>query len=270
MQDAMADQNISVLPTPVWLTCGDGGLMLDFQGFRAMLTGTLRHIESDLASQMARSFAQLAEDKRASGALPGLTDIVPALSTVLFRYDPTCQSQAAIKTQLSLLLDQIETTRSGTGRCWQMPCLYGGKGGPDLAEVAARTKLSETEVIQRHQESDLMVATMGFLPGNGYLTGLDPSLYLPRRSAPRTHITAGTVAIAMDQSVIYPMDSPGGWNLLGRTPIRLFDQARTEAVLFRAGDKVQFMAISQADFEAIEKRVAAGELGLEMLEAKND
>ena len=266
MQDGQPMTDVSDLPTPVWLTCGDGGLMLDFQGYRAMMTGELRHIESDLASQMARSLASLAEEKRAAGSLPGLTDIVPALSTVLFRYDPTAQSQAEIKSVLNLLLDKIETSSEGTGRCWLMPCLYGGKNGPDLAEVAARTKLNEEEVIARHQAHDLTVATMGFLPGNGYLTGLDASLYLPRRSAPRTHIAAGTVAIAMDQSVIYPMESPGGWNLLGRTPIKLFDQARADAVLFRAGDKVRFHAITSAEFEAIESRVERGELGLDMLE----
>ncbi|MEC7208891.1 MAG: allophanate hydrolase subunit 1, partial [Pseudomonadota bacterium] len=137
---------------------------------------------------------------------------------------------------------------------------YGGEFGPDMEEVASTTGLTPDEVIARHTASVLEVAIMGFLPGLGYMTGVDEALYLPRRSEPRTHVAKGSVGIAMDQTVIYPLDSPGGWNLIGRMPIPLFDQARDNPILFSAGDRVCFYAVSRREFDELEAACADGRL----------
>lgn len=103
---------------------------------------------------------------------------------------------------------------------------------------------------------------MGFLPGLGYMTGVDEALYLPRRSEPRTFVAQGSVGIAMDQTVIYPLDSPGGWNLIGKMPIPLFDQARDTPILFAAGDKVRFYPVSEDEFVELAASCADGHLPL--------
>ncbi len=119
--------------------------------------------------------------------------------------------------------------------------LYGGEAGPDLEQVAGQCNMDEEQVIELHCTTELEIGIMGFLPGLAYMTGLHPSLHLPRRAEPRTHVRGGSVAIAMDQTVIYPLDSPGGWNLIGLMPIPLFDARRAEPVLLTAGERCVFI-----------------------------
>lgn len=131
----------------------------------------------------------------------------------------------------------------------EVPVCYGGELGPDLAEVARTAGCSEAEAIDLHTSREYRVFVVGFVPGFGYMGPVDPRLALPRRRTPRTRVPARSVAIAAGQTGIYPMETPGGWHLLGRTPILPFDQARTEPVLFRAGDRVRFRSITREEYD---------------------
>ena len=136
-----------------------------------------------------------------------------------------------------------------TGATIDVPVCYGGDFGPDLADVAALGGCTEDEVVRLHSGTEYRVYVVGFVPGFAYMGVVDDRLALPRRAAPRTRVPAGSVAIAAGQTGIYPMETPGGWHLLGRTPIRPFDPGRAEPVLFRPGDRVRFHAIDRETFE---------------------
>ncbi len=126
--------------------------------------------------------------------------------------------------------------------------LYGGEAGPDLADVAARAGIGADEAAARHAAGGYTVAMLGFAPGFPYLLGLDPSLATPRHATPRTRVEAGSVGIGGAQTGIYPASGPGGWRIIGRTPLRLFDAMRDPPTLLRAGDRVRFVAIDAATF----------------------
>jgi KipI family sensor histidine kinase inhibitor len=133
---------------------------------------------------------------------------------------------------------------------------YGGADGPDLERVAAHAGLSAGEVVARHAASDYTVAMLGFAPGFPYLLGLDAALHVPRRANPRTRVPAGSVAIGGAQTGIYPRELPGGWNLIGCTPLTLFDPCRDQPCLLAPGDRVRFHAIGAAEFERRAERSA--------------
>lgn len=244
---------------PVWFACGDTGILLDFSGYGPSLG--LPPLAPDVRANLtrkARQLGQMINQKRAD--THGITDIVPGLCSVLFHYDPVLITAAEIKQQVSLYLDQLDEDKEVAAPLWRLPVCYDGEFGPDLDEVARTTKLSPEEVIAHHTAAVLEVAIMGFLPGLGYMTGVDEALYLPRRSEPRTFVVQGSVGIAMDQTVIYPLNSPGGWNLIGRMPIPLFDQQRDEPILFTAGDRVCFYAVSRDEFKDLAAACADGHL----------
>ncbi|HEX5477850.1 MAG TPA: 5-oxoprolinase subunit PxpB, partial [Burkholderiales bacterium] len=136
----------------------------------------------------------------------------------------------------------------------QVPVCYEPEFAPDLEEVAARTRLSVEEVARLHAAGDYRVLMMGFAPGHAYIGGLDPKLAVPRRATPRALVPAGSVAIANEQTVIYPYAISGGWSVLGRTPLTLFDPGRQEPSLFAAGDRVRFRPITRQEFAELSNR----------------
>ncbi|MEM8627560.1 MAG: carboxyltransferase domain-containing protein, partial [Pseudomonadota bacterium] len=152
------------------------------------------------------------------------------------------------------------------GRTWCVPvCYEQSEFAPDLGAVAATLGLSPQEVVARHTSVTLRVLMVGFLPGLPYLGPVDPTLVLPRRAAPRTHVPALSVGLAAGMSVIYPRASPGGWHLLGRTPVPIFDLDHEPPGVFAAGDRVMFRAVSMAKYQELADRVAAGEPGAAVL-----
>jgi inhibitor of KinA len=132
-----------------------------------------------------------------------------------------------------------------------IPVCYGGDLGPDLGDVAARIDATEDEVIRLHTSREYRVYVVGFVPGFPYMGVVDERLALPRRATPRTKVPAGSVAIAAGQTGIYPTETPGGWHVLGRTPVRPFDPARAQAVLLRPGDRVRFVPITRDEFDRL-------------------
>jgi len=135
------------------------------------------------------------------------------------------------------------------GRLLDVPVVYGGEYGPDLAVVAAHAHVSEEDVVAMHAEVAYHVYMVGFVPGFAYMASVDPRIALPRRATPRQRVPAGSVAIAAGQTGIYPIETPGGWHLIGRTDVRPYDPQRAEPFLFRPGDQVRFHAVDRLAFE---------------------
>jgi len=186
--------------------------------------------------------------------LPWLRALVPAYASLTVHYDPLHPDWRAAEPlwpQLRARLEPLCVSLPETladGRRVEIPVCY---DGPDLAAVAAHTGLSVGEVVARHAAVDYRVYFLGFMPGFPYLGGLDPLLATPRLATPRTRVPAGSVAIGGGQTGIYPLASPGGWRLLGRTPLQLFDPARTPPCLLEPGDTLHFTPIDAAAYAAL-------------------
>lgn len=182
---------------------------------------------------------------------PGLLDVVPSYRTLLVSFDPV-QTDGDVLTAIILDLATAEAIRPvDAGREVTFPVVYGGEFGPDLADVAAHTGLSPEDVCARHAAATYKVASMGFSPGFGFFVGMPPELTVPRRSSPRTRVPKGSVAIGGAQTGIYPDVLPGGWNIIGRTPLTMFDVDRPEPFLIQPGDTVRFAPVTRAEYDAI-------------------
>jgi inhibitor of KinA len=195
--------------------------------------------------------------------VPGLVEIVPAYTTVTAHYDAAAVIAAGAPVDdvvgwLALRVEQAMVRASARslrkGRTVEISVCYGGEFGPDLARVAAQAKLSPEEVVKRHAAGDYLVCLVGFSPGFPYLAGLAPELATPRLARPRAQVPAGSVGIAGAQTGVYPLATPGGWNLIGRTPLKLFCPDQTPPVLLQAGDRVKFRAIDADAFAREAKR----------------
>lgn len=191
--------------------------------------------------------------------LLGVVDIVPAYTTVAIHYRPQvfAVGELAPYRQLSQSIEEILTRGIALGqkstRTVEIPVCYGGEFGPDLQEVAAVRGLTPEQVVHFHCESASVVYMLGFAPGHPYAGGLDPRLIVPRRSTPRTSVPEGTVAIANGQTVIYPMQFPSGWNLIGATPLKMFDPTQASPSRLLPGDRLRFVPISQEQYYAMQE-----------------
>ena len=170
---------------------------------------------------------------------PALTDVIPGYSTLYLEYDRSKLSEA----NLTRWLETFQTAEPAPGRQLTVPVRY---DGPDLDDVAARTGLSVAEVINRHSAREYHVYALGFTPGLAFMGDLEPTLRLPRRDAPRAHVPAQSVAVANAQTTVYPVASPGGWHLLGRTAQPVYNPVAENPFLFRAGDRVRFQPVTEA------------------------
>ena len=182
---------------------------------------------------------------------PWIRDVVPALGGLALHFDPGFEgviADVAAELVERCLKDGLPDA-ANVGREVEVPVCYDPVFAPDLAEVAAKTGLSPEEVAARHAAAEYRVLMIGFAPGHAYMSGLDAKLAVPRRASPRAVVPTGSVAIANEQTVIYPYAIAGGWNIIGRTPLTVFDAKREQPSLFAAGDRVRFRAISGAEFE---------------------
>ncbi|HKN79403.1 MAG TPA: 5-oxoprolinase subunit PxpB [Lysobacter sp.] len=177
-----------------------------------------------------------------------LRDLVPAYASVGAFFDPlTIEADHVgrwLRAQLEALPVDIAATRDA--RTVEIPVTYGGEAGPDLESAAAELGITPTQLARRHAAGEYTVAMIGFAPGFPYLLGLDPALALPRLATPRTVVPAGSVGIGGAQTGIYPRESPGGWRVIGRTPLALFDPAREPPALLAPGDRVRFVAVESS------------------------
>jgi KipI family sensor histidine kinase inhibitor len=187
--------------------------------------------------------------------LPGIVDIVPAFATLALHYEPSSwidthgeSSSRNIATAVRAVFREPPARTLRPSANVDIPVCYGGKFGPDLDALARHAHLDVADVIARHAAATYQVAMLGFAPGFPYLFGLDPALQMPRHATPRTRVPAGSVAIGGIQTGIYPSELPGGWQLIGRTPLVLFDARRDPPSLLMPGDRVRFVPISADEF----------------------
>jgi inhibitor of KinA len=194
--------------------------------------------EIDLAiNQRVHALANLIT----ASSISGVIETVPAYATLLVHYDSLLLSFTQIKNLLREKMAQIQENESRKPRQVEVPVRYGGEYGVDLESVASYLHLSIEDVIHNHSEKIYTVYMMGFTPGYPYMGKLDDTLVMPRLETPRTRVPAGTVAIAGSQTGIYSIDSPGGWRLIGWTPLKLFDPHSDSPFLFAPGDEVKFI-----------------------------
>jgi inhibitor of KinA len=246
MRPAQGDAAPAPRVEPRILTSGDTALVVEF-GDR--VDPRLSGLVLALAQRVTHA------------ALSGVVEVVPTFRSLMVHYDPLLVTQAELRRAIIRMLTGLAASER-SGRRWLIPTCYDESVGLDLAEVAARTGLSAAELVALHSATTFHVYMMGFLPGFPYLGGLPKKLELPRRQTPRLKVPSGSVAIAMDMTCIYTLESPGGWHVLGRTPAVLFDLRRDPPVPLAAGDKVAFEPISLAEYRRQAALAARGELPL--------
>jgi KipI family sensor histidine kinase inhibitor len=190
--------------------------------------------------------------------LAGVTETVPTFRSLLVYYDPAATTWAELSGALSALAAAAQPDVLPPARSVELPCCYGGELGFELEGAAAKLGLAPDEVARLHASGDYYVYFVGFTPGLPYMTGMPEALNIPRLESPRTKTPPGSVSIGGVQCCIYSVESPGGFWVLGRTPLRLYDPTSADPILLRAGDRVRFRAIDRAEFDAIAAEVAAG------------
>ena len=184
--------------------------------------------------------------------LEGIIELVPTYCALLVEYDAMLYSYSEICNIIEPTLEEGMTdTTNELVTVVEVPTVYGGDFGPDLSFVASHNHLSEDEVVSIHSGTDYLVYMLGFIPGFTYLGGMDPRIATPRLSSPRTLIPAGSVGIAGEQTGTYPSDSPGGWQIIGRTPVTMYDMSKAQAALLNAGDYVRYVPIDESEFHRI-------------------
>jgi inhibitor of KinA len=202
------------------------------------------------------SVLSLSARVRASG-IRGVTETVPTYRSLMVHYDPLATDSVSLTGAIENLLGEGDSQRP-EAKLWRIPACYAASHAPDLEDVAQRAGLTADEVVKLHAATLFHVYMVGFVPGFPYMGDLPEALVLPRRTDPRVKVPAGSIAIAMGQTAIYPVESPGGWHLIGATPVRLFDPGAPRPALLAPGDKVRFDPVSVAEFEGIADAVERG------------
>jgi KipI family sensor histidine kinase inhibitor len=185
------------------------------------------------------------------GLPEGVEAVIPAYRNLSLIYNPLVTSPEKLLSLLQRLEARLHEIEIPAPRIVEIPVLYGGEFGPDLAVVAEHSRLTVEQVIAIHVGTDYPIYMIGFTPGFCYLGGLDKRIHTPRRKTPRTLLPGGSVGIAEAQTGMYPVDSPGGWQIIGRTPLRLFAPEREAPFLYEAGDRIRFVSISAEAYERI-------------------
>lgn len=189
----------------------------------------------------------------AAAAIPGVTETVPAYGSVTVHYQPEIIGYARLYERLNRMANDLTASDAAPTGTLRVPVLYGGDHGPDLLSVAKRHGLTPEQVVELHTAPTYLIYMLGFLPGFCYLGGLDERLDTPRLATPRVSIPAGSVGIAGAQTGIYPLASPGGWQLIGQTPLRLYDPRREKPILAEAGMELVFYPIDEAEYERLRR-----------------
>lgn len=224
-------------------TAGDSSLLIEFEQkispeINAQITAVVRLIKAQ--------------------QIEGVKDMIPAFASLLINYDPRVISYAGLKSRLEKLLKLEIAGEASSARIFEIPVCYGGEYGPDLQNIADHAGMTPEEVIRIHSSEDYLIYMLGFLPGFSYLGGLDERIHTPRLANPRIRIPAGSVGIGGSQTGIYPLDSPGGWQLLGMTPVKTYDPEREVPILFEAGDFIRFIPVTEDEYMEIKKQVDEG------------
>jgi inhibitor of KinA len=193
--------------------------------------------------------------------LPGIVELVATFRSLMIHYDPRVVANRDLRAHIERLVVGLEAIDI-PGRDWVLPACYEGEHAPDLADVAEATGLSPERVVALHAGATYRVYCLGFLPGYPYMGETPPELMMPRRENPRVRVPMGSVCMAVGLTGVYSLESPGGWHLIARTPVRLFDLRRADAVLLQPGDRVRFEPISKEQYAAMDAQAVAGRLDI--------
>lgn len=226
------------------LTAGDASLLIQFGN----------EISPEINSKITSTVKLMKEQQ-----IEGVVDIIPAFCSLLINYDPRVISYTEITKRMKRLLKIEIKADEMVKKVIEIPVCYGGEYGPDLKTIAENAGLSEEEVIEIHASKDYLIYMLGFLPGFCYLGGLDERIHTPRLANPRLKINAGSVGIGGSQTGIYPVESPGGWQLMGMTPVKTYDPKREEPILLSAGEYIRFVPVSEEEYLRIKELVEKNE-----------
>ena len=240
-------QNVKIL------TAGDSSILIQFGNA----------IDPDINARIAATVQLMREQH-----IEGVVDMIPAFCTLLINYDPRVISYDEMKMRMEKILSVEIAAGARKMKVFEIPVCYGGEFGPDLPTIAEHAGLSEQEVIDIHTSTDYLIYMLGFLPGFTYLGGLDERIHTPRLANPRIRIPAGSVGIGGSQTGIYPMDSPGGWQLMGLTPVKTYDPDREVPILVEAGDYIRFVPVDRAEYDRIKTEVEQGTYRVRIVEGE--
>jgi len=223
--------------TPRLIDYGDSAILIQYD---------LSKEDKFYSKDVNQTIHQLANTLRETG---NWLEIVPGYDSLLCVFDLTQTSTHAAKDILKAQLKTLKKTESIAGEIIEIPIVYGGEYGPDMKAIKSAHKLSQADVIKLHSQRLYDVCMMGFIPGFAFLSEAPAKLHHPRHATPRPNVRAGSVGIAGWQTGIYGQDSPGGWQIIGRTPLKIFDKSRKDPFLVKAGDQIQFVPIEAKFFE---------------------
>lgn len=181
--------------------------------------------------------------------LKGITELVPGYRSLMVAYDPRVSSMSALRSQIMSIWETLDESRLPSSSIVEIPVIYGNEYGPDLEWVANYLKISAEDVIRLHTQPIYQVYMIGFMPGYPYMGEVVDALVTPRRKTPRTRVVKGSVGIAQKQTGIYSVTSPGGWQIIGRTPVQLFNPHEKTPSLLNAGDRVKFFGIAAEEVD---------------------
>ena len=226
-----------------YLTAGDRALVIEFGDT----------IEEQINSKI-RSLTLAMERE----GIIGIIETIPTYRSLMVIYEPMIIELEELIDKVKFIQTKMDEMKLPEARVIEIPTLYGGEYGPDIEFVAEHNKISLEEVIKIHTSRSYLIYMIGFTPGFPYLGGMNDKIAAPRLQTPRTKIPVGSVGIAGNQTGIYPIESPGGWQLIGRTPVKLYDPYRKEPVLLNAGDYIKFVQIDENEYKNIEDLESEG------------
>lgn len=226
-----------------YLPAGDQGVVIEFG-----------NEITEAVNQKVRGMMLAIESKE----IAGIVEMVPTYRSLLIEYDSLEVRYGDLIETLKRTEKELDSIEIPDPVVYEIPTLYGGEHGPDLDFVSSHSGLSADQVVSIHSSPEYLIYMLGFTPGFPYLGGMDERIATPRLAAPRTRITGGSVGIAGSQTGIYPVDSPGGWQLIGKTPLKLYDTANTNPILLSAGNYIRFIPVTAENYQEIEAQVSAG------------
>lgn len=226
-----------------YLIAGDKALTIEYGN----------EISEDISNKVRSMMVALELNK-----IEGIIEIVPTYRSLMIHYDALTIGYDDLVKELKLLEDKLEDISLPEPEIIEIPTVYGGEYGPDIENVAKHNGITVDEIIKIHSSKEYLIYMLGFTPGFPYLGGMDKRIATPRLKSPRTKINKGSVGIAGKQTGIYPIDSPGGWQLIGRTPLKLYEPNREVPILLKAGNYIKFVPITEEQYKTIVEDINNG------------